>query len=120
MGVLPVPLPKPAAAVLAAHASIAAAGTPVKPTTVAPIAAAAGSGAVEASSACSGLRVLIAEDSLVLQRLYRRCFEKAGIQPVIVSDGQQALEACLGRGTQRYQQQRHLQQHPFDVVLMVR
>ena len=68
------------------------------------------------------MRVLIAEDSLVLQRLYARCFEKAGIKPVIVSDGQQALEACLGRGTQRYQQQRHQQhaQHPFDVILMVR
>ena len=52
----------------------------------------------------SNLRVLIAEDSAVLQRLYTHAFHKEGIVPLIVGTGREAVQAA-SRGA-------------FDLILM--
>jgi signal transduction histidine kinase/CheY-like chemotaxis protein len=52
----------------------------------------------------AGLRILVAEDNLVNQRLEQRLLEKAGHTVRVAGDGRQALEA-IGR-------------EPFDLVLM--
>jgi len=52
----------------------------------------------------AGLRVLLAEDNKVNQLVAREILAKAGIQPVIVSNGRQAVEAASSQ--------------TFDLVLM--
>jgi CheY-like chemotaxis protein len=52
----------------------------------------------------SRLRILLAEDNPLHQRLTTRLLKMAGHSVVVAGDGQQALDA--------------LEQHPFDVVLM--
>jgi signal transduction histidine kinase/ActR/RegA family two-component response regulator len=51
-----------------------------------------------------GVRVLVAEDNAVNQRLVARMLEKRGYLVTVMGDGQQAVAAC--------------EQHSFDVVLM--
>ncbi|MBE2212557.1 MAG: response regulator [Opitutaceae bacterium] len=70
--------------------------TPRKPTTTA--------GAGAPATAPSGVRVLIAEDNPVNQRLTRRMVEKLGHTCVVVENGREAL--------------RTLERERFDVVLM--
>jgi signal transduction histidine kinase/ActR/RegA family two-component response regulator len=60
--------------------------------------------AIADSSTRRALRVLMAEDNAISQKLVARLLEKRGYSVVAVSDGQQALAA--------------LEKEPFDVVLM--
>jgi signal transduction histidine kinase len=72
-------------------------GAPVELTPVAETALANGDGR-------RGLRVLMAEDNAINQKLVSRLLEKRGYSVVTVTDGHEALEA--------------LEREPFDVVLM--
>jgi CheY-like chemotaxis protein len=74
--------------------------------TLASPAAKAGASAVEASAGMSGprLRVLLAEDNVVNQRVGQRLIEKLGHSVVVVGDGRQAIRA--------------LEEREFDVVFM--
>jgi two-component system sensor histidine kinase/response regulator len=58
----------------------------------------------DARDPCSSLRVLLAEDNPVNQRLATRLLEKRGHRDVVASNGRQALEA--------------LERASFDLVLM--
>ncbi|MBX0330566.1 response regulator [Oscillochloris sp. ZM17-4] len=52
----------------------------------------------------TALRVLVAEDNLINQEVLRRMLEQLGVTPVIVGDGEAALE--------------HVRAAPYDLVLM--
>ncbi len=56
------------------------------------------------TSPTAGLRVLVAEDNMVNQRLIARLLQKWGCQVTIVGSGEQAVEATASS--------------PFDLVLM--
>jgi signal transduction histidine kinase/CheY-like chemotaxis protein len=58
----------------------------------------------EAKGFISGLRVLVAEDNSVNQKLALKMLEKRGIQGVVASNGQEAIELW--------------QTQPFDLILM--
>jgi CheY-like chemotaxis protein len=49
-------------------------------------------------AASPGIRVLVAEDNAVNQRLMSKVLTKLGYEPVVVCDGQQAVEAALQGG----------------------
>ncbi len=53
-----------------------------------------------------GLRVLVAEDNLVNQRLIKRVLENLGCLPTLVEDGRQALDVLTARAAE------------FDLVLL--
>ncbi|MCA9319439.1 MAG: response regulator, partial [Planctomycetes bacterium] len=56
------------------------------------------------NSILDGLRVLVADDYPVNQKVARKMLEKLGIEPIVVDDGQAAVEAFQGA--------------EFDLVLM--
>jgi CheY-like chemotaxis protein len=60
--------------------------------------------AIELPPLPSGVRVLVAEDNLVNQRLAGALFRHAGVTVDIVGDGAQAIEMC--------------ERHQYDVVFM--
>ena len=100
---LAVPPQRPAAAgaapTAAGSAAAAAAATKVG-------AGAAAGGAGGAGGALSGVRVLLAEDNLVNQRVATHALKKQGAEVVVVGNGQLAVDAIRPAD------------HSFDIVLM--
>jgi CheY-like chemotaxis protein len=89
---------------LADAVSATPAGSPAAEPTAAPTTGAAAPAAPSRSSAEQGLRVLLAEDNAVNQKLALRLLQRIGLAADVVGDGQAVLEALADR--------------PYDLILM--